>query len=187
MSVFVTYVLAAAVGAVMAHSGNSVALGRRDAIVTRALAHDAASIALRAGHRVRAAWIDAAANFGVAALPQTIAGATIVLPYVTVAYQGWVGGIVSVDRHHLSRLRTVRGAAYYFGVLLLQFLAFSLCIGGGIQCGIALYQQNRDVGWRLSQYRLGTASLRDLLWVVGSSMPLFLLASMFEFLSSRNV
>ena len=185
-SIFLTYVLSATVGAIMVHSGSRYALSRRDAIVERALVHDRASIDYRAGRRVRAALADAAANFGLAALPQTVAGLTVVLPYLTVARQGWVGGIVSVDGHHVSRFRSLRGGAYYVGVLLLQFLAFSLCIGGGIRCGVALYEENRQVGWRFWRYRLAPAPVGDLLRVVCSSIPLFLLASSFEFLSSWN-
>ncbi|MGZ8379046.1 MAG: hypothetical protein ACXWZS_11330 [Gemmatirosa sp.] len=185
LSIFLTYVVSATVGAVMVHSGSRLALSRRDAIVARA-AGDQASVDHRAGRRTRAALADAAANFGLAALPQTVAGLTVVLPYLTVAQQGWIGGIVSVDGRHVSRLRSLRGGAYYLGVLLLQFLAFSLCIGGGIGCGVALYAQNRQVGWRFWRYRLARSTLGDLLRVVCASIPLFLLASSFEFLSSWN-
>lgn len=185
LAIFLTYVVSATVGAAMVHAGSGFALSRRDAIVERA-ASDQASLDYRAGRRAQAALADAAANFGLAALPQTIAGLTIVLPYLTVAHQGWVGGIVSVDGHHVSRLRSVRGGAYYLGVLLLQFLAFSLCIGGGIRCGVALYEQNRHVGWRFWRYRIRRSALGDLLWIIGASIPLFLLASSFEFLSSWN-
>lgn len=185
LSIFLTYVVSATVGAVMVHAGSRSALSRRDAIVGRA-ASDRASVEHRAGRRTRAALADAAANFGLAALPQTVAGLTVVLPYLTVARQGWIGGIVSVDGRHASRLRSVRGAAYYLGVLLLQFLAFSLCIGGGVRCGVALYGENRQVGWRFWRYRVARSTLGDLLRVVGASIPLFLLASSFEFLSSWN-
>ncbi|MEX2179945.1 MAG: hypothetical protein WD801_14620 [Gemmatimonadaceae bacterium] len=87
----------------------------------------------------------------------------------------------------MSRLRSVRGGAYYLGVLLLQFFAYSLCIGGGIRCGVVLYAQNRQVGWRFWRYRLGREPLGDLLVIIGTSIPFFLLASSFEFLSSWNV
>jgi len=183
--IFFTYVVSAAVGAAMVHTGSRFALARRDAIVASA-AKDKASLDYRAGRRTQAALADAVANFGLAALPQTIAGLTIVVPYLTVSYQGWVGGIVSVDGRHVSRLRPARRAAYYLGVLLLQFLAFSLCIGGGIRCGVALYDQNRQVGWRFWRYRLAREPLEDLLCVICLSIPLFLLASSFEFLSPWN-
>lgn len=186
LSIFLTYVVSATIGAVMAHSGSEFALDRRDATVSRA-ANDKSSIDYRAGRRVEAATADAAANFGLAALPQTVAGLTVVLPYLTVAHQGWTGGIVSVDRRHDSRLRTARGAAYYLGVLLLQFSAFSLCIGGGVRSGVELYRQNRQVGWQFWRYRIPRSTLEDLLLVVTASIPLFLVASAFEFLSSWNV
>lgn len=170
----------------MVHSGSRSALGRRDAIVEEA-GRDRITVEYRAGRRYRAALADAAANFGLAALPQTVLGLTVVLPYVTVSRQGWVGGIVSVDRRHRSRLRSLRGGTYYLGVLLLQFLAYSLCIGGGVRCGVALYEQNKDVGWRSWRYRVAPSTLGDLLLVVCTSIPFFLLASWFEFLSSWNV
>lgn len=187
ISIFFTYALSAALGAAMVHAGSRAALARRDAVVGRAVANDRASIDYREGRRVRAALLDATANFTRAALPQTIGGLTIVLPYFSVAYQGWVGGIVSVDGSHRSRLRSPRRTAYYLGTLLLQFLAFSLCIGGGVRCGVALYTRNPDVGWRFWRYNLPRAILADVAWVVACSIPLFLLASCFEFLSPWNV
>lgn len=186
ITIFVTYACSAGVGAAMVHSGNRFALARRDAIVAAA-SRDKISTDYRAGRRYRAALRDAAANFGLAALPQTVTGLTIVMPYATVSRQGWIGGIVSVDGRHASRLRSPRGASYYVGVLLLQFLAFSVCIGGGVRCGVALYEENREVGWRFWRYRLARTSVSDLALVVCASVPLFLLASTFEFLVSANV
>jgi hypothetical protein len=186
LTVFLAYALSAAVGAGMAHAGHRGALARRDAMVGRAVTHDQSSIDYRAGRHVRAALIDAAVNFTLAAVPQTVAGLTVVLPYLSVARQGWMGGIVSVDGAHRSRLRTVRGAAYYLGTLLLQFLAFSLCIGAGVRAGVALYRSNGLVGWRLWRYRFPDAVLADAARVVASSIPLFLLASCYEFFSPWN-
>ena len=186
LSIFLTYTLSAALGVGMAHAGSRYALARRDAMVERAVTADRASIDYREGRRARAALVDAAANFALAALPQTVAGLTIVLPYLSVARQGWAGGIVSVDGAHRSRLRSARGAAYFLGTLLLQFLAFSLCIGGGVRAGVALYVSNRDVGWRFWRYRLPGAILADATCVIACSIPLFLLASCFEFLSPWN-
>ena len=186
-SIFLTYVVSAAVGAGMAHSDSRYALVRRDAMVGRAVASDRASIDYREGRRVRAALTDATANFTLAALPQALAGLTVVLPYLSVARQGWAGEIVSVDNRHRSRLRSARGAAYYLGTLLLQFLAFSLCIGGGIRAGVALYRHNPDVGWRVWRYRFPRPIVADTAYVITASIPLFLVASCFEFLSPWNV
>lgn len=122
-----------------------------------------------------------------AALPQTIAGLSVVLPYISVARQGWIGGIVSIDAAHRSRFRSVRAASYYFLVLLLQFTAFSLPIGAGVRCGVELYRQNRDVGWQLSRVRLPRESLVDVACAYVVSVPIFLAASSFEFLSPWNI
>lgn len=187
LMIFVAYVLSAGVGAGMVHAGNELALARRDAIVTRAVTSDQISIDYRAGRRYRAALADAAANFTFAALPQTIAGLTVVLPFFTVAKQGWIGGIVAVDGQHRSRLRTVQGAVYYLGVLLLQFVAFSVCIGAGIRAGVELYTSNRSVGWRIWRYRARSSILTDWVLIVALSIPLFLIASAFEFLSPWNI
>ena len=56
-----------------------------------------------------------------------------------VAYQGWVGGIVSVRGDHNSRLNEFRPAFYYLLTLLLQVIPYSLAIGGGVNVGIALF------------------------------------------------
>jgi hypothetical protein len=98
-----------------------------------------------------------------------------------------VGGIVSVDGKHRSRLRTKRGAAYYLLVLLLQFIPFSLCIGAGVRFGVELYRHNPSIGWRFWTYRLPRESLLDLGCAFAVAIPLFLAASAFEFLSSWNL
>ena len=186
LSIFLTYVLSSGVGIVMAHAGNTVALAQRDSIVHRAVTSDRASIAHRSGDQRSAIVADFTGNLLYAAIPQTIAGLAVVLPYISVARQGWVGGIVSVDGAHRSRFRSVRATAYYFLVLLLQFTAFSLSIGAGVRCGVELYRRNRDVGWQVSRFRLPRESLVDVGCVYAVSVPLFLVASAFEFLSPWN-
>jgi hypothetical protein len=186
LSIFLTYVASSAVGIGMAHVGNGIALAERDRIVQKALTSAKASMEYRSGDRAKAALHDFAGNLFYAALPQTVAGFGVVLPYFSVAYQGWIGGIVSVDGTHRSRLRTLRGATYYIGVLLLQFIPFSLSIGAGVRCGVDLYRHNGDVGWRMWRYRLPRQSLVDLGWVIALTIPLFLVASAFEFLSPWN-
>ena len=171
----------------MVHSGNSFALAERDRIVHKAVTQDKASVAYRTGDRATAIFADFAGNLFYAAVPQTIAGIAVVLPYISVARQGWIGGIVSVDGGHRSRLRTMKGATYFFLVLLLQFTAFSLAIGAGVRCGIELYRKNASVGWQLSRVRAPRESLADLGWVYVVAIPIFLVASAFEFLSPWNV
>jgi hypothetical protein len=187
LSIFLTYVLSSGVGIVMAHAGNTFALAQRDSIVHRAVTSDRASIAHQSGNHAAAIVADFRGNLFYAAIPQTVAGLGVILPYFSVARQGWVGGIVSVDRTHRSRFQSIRATSYYFLVLLLQFTAFSLSIGAGVRCGVELYRQNADVGWHVSRFRLPRESLVDLGCVYAVTVPLFFAASAFEFLSSWNI
>lgn len=186
LSIFFTYVLSSAVGIFMAHGGNALALAQRDKTVKTAVTSDKSSIAHRSGDHVAAAMFDAAGNLFYAAVPQAVLGLAVVPPYFTVAYQGWIGGIVSVDGRHRSRFRSVRATSYYFIVLLLQFIPFSLCIGSGVRCGVELYRQNTDTGMRLSQFRLPRQALVDVGCAFAVAIPLFIAASAFEFLSPWN-
>ena len=186
VSIFLTYIVASAAGMLLAHSGNPVALEQRDRIVKKALASDSASIAHRAQDPARAIFHDFAGNLFLAAIPQAIGGLAVVPPYLSVAYQGWIGGIVSVDGAHRSRFRTAKGAAYYVTVLLLQFVPFSLSIGAGVRCGVELYRGNARVGWAFWRYRLAREVLVDLGCLFALAVPLFLVASTFEFLSPWN-
>ena len=187
LSIFLTYVLSSGVGIFMAHTGNTFALARRDRIVHKAVTSDKATIAHGSGNHAAAIVADFAGNLFYAAIPQTVAGLGIILPYFSVAYQGWVGGIVSVDRTHRSRLRSTKAATYYFLVLFLQFVPFSLTIGAGVRCGVEVYRQNADVSWHLSRFRLPRQCLVDLACVYAVAVPLFFVASAFEFLSPWNV
>ena len=187
VSIFLTYVLSSSVGIFMAHAGHRFALAQRDKTVQKAVTSDKASIAYRSGDSTTALVSDFAGNVFYAAIPQTVAGLGVVLPYFSVSYQGWVGGIVSVDSNHRSRLRNTKATSYYFLVLLLQFIPFSLSIGAGVRCGVEFYRHNTDIGWRVWRYRLPRQSLLDLVCVFAVTVPLFFLASAFEFLSPWNV
>lgn len=187
LSIFLTYLLSSSVGIIMAHAGNRFALTQRDKIVQKAVTSDKASIAYHSGNRGTALVLDFAGNLFYAAIPQTVAGLGVVLPYFSVAYQGWLGGIVSVDSTHRTRLRSIKATSYYFLVLLLQFIPFSLSIGAGVRCGVEFYRHNADTSWRLWRYRLPRESLVDLCCVFAVTVPLFFVASAFEFLSPWNV
>jgi hypothetical protein len=187
LSIFLTYILSSSVGILMAHSANTFALAQRDMIVHKAVTSDQSSIAYQSGNLATAVVHDFAGNLFFSAIPQTVAGLGVVLPYFSVAYQGWVGGIVSVDNAHRTRLRSIKGATYYFLVLLLQWIPFSLCIGAGVRCGVELYRHNPGVSWAFWRYHLPRESLVDLGCVFAVSVPLFFIASAFEFLSSWNV
>lgn len=186
LSILLTYVLSSSVGIFMAHAGNRFALARRDKTVQKALTSDKSSIAYQSGNRATALVYDFAGNVFYAAIPQTVAGLGVILPYFSVAYQGWIGGIVSVDSTHRSRLRNVKATSYYFLVLLLQFIPFSLSIGAGVRCGVELYRHNTDISWRFWRYRLPRQILVDLICVFAVAVPLFFVASAFEFLAPWN-
>lgn len=187
MSIFLTYVLSSSVGIFMAHQEDTFALAQRDKIVHKALTSDMASVAYQSGNNATALVADFAGNLFFAAIPQTVAGLGVILPYFTVAYQGWIGGIVSVDNRHRSRFRSIKATSYYFLVLLLQFIPFSLAIGAGVRCGVELYRHNTDTSWRFWRYRLPRESLVDLSCAFAVAVPLFFVASAFEFLSTWNV
>ena len=171
----------------MSHNGNKIALSQRDKIVHSAKTIDKAAVNYIAGNNFKAAIYDCAGNLFLASIPQTVLGFGIVLPYFTVAYQGWVGGIVSVNDFHQSRFINFKRSAYYFIVLLLQFIPFSISIGAGIKCGIDSFKHNSKVSWKIWNYRIPLPSLKDLGYVYLLSIPLFFIASCFEFLSSWNI
>jgi len=171
----------------MSQYGNNFALSQRDKIVGSATSNDKASINYQSGNNFTAVLFDGAGNILYAAVPQTVLGFGVIFPYFSVTYQGWVGGIVSVDNAHHSRFKNVKASAYYLIVLILQFIPFSLSIGAGIKCGIDFYRHNSTVSWKIWNYRFPKTSLQDLGYVYLVSIPLFFIASSFEFLSSWNI
>jgi len=114
-------------------------------------------------------------------------GFGIVVPYFFVLKQGWVGGIVSVDSEHKSRFKNFKSTFYYFFVLLLQFIPYSLAIGAGIKCGIDFYNNNIINGWAIWKFKIQKTSIIDLGYVYIIVIPLFFIASCFEFLSTWNI
>ena len=133
--------------------GINFALTYRDKIVGKAIRSDKASINYQKGNNFSAALNDFKGNLFLGAIPQTVMGLGIIVPYFTVTHQGWVGGIVSVDSDHKSRFKSLRSTFYYFFVLLLQFIPFSLAIGSGIKFGIDFYNNNKVNGWFIWKYK----------------------------------
>ena len=175
-----TYALSLGVGAVMAHSGNQFALRCRDSIVERAHRSDPASLADDAGRPAVAAALDFSRNLGLAAIPETIGGLTLVMPVGIAAYRGWVGGIVSVDGHRRSRLARLRPAVYYLVTLALQLAAYTLADGAGLHLGWSyLRGQGPFVGPRW--FRLPGPALVDVAWLYILVVPLFAAGSFWEF------
>jgi hypothetical protein len=171
----------------MVQSGNDFALSQRDRIVDAAAHHDKAAINYQSGNKLTAALYDFTGNLFLGAIPQTALGLGVVIPYFTVSYQGWVGGIVSVDNSHHSRLDKIKPAFYYFIVLLLQFIPYSLSIGVGVKFGLEVYKQNMEVGWKFWRFRISKENLLDIRNIYLISVPLFLIASFFEFFSTWNI
>ena len=184
LTIFIVYCVSCLAGIMMVHYGSSFALSQRDRIVGNANAHDKASVNYVKGNRFKAALIDFSGNLFWGSVPQTVAGLSVVMPFLSVTYQGWVSGIVSVDGKHVSRLSKIKTAMYYLIVLMLQFVPYSLVIGAGVKLGTDTYQLNKGKG--LLQFKLSRPALKDVLFIYLLVIPLFFVASCFEFLSTWN-
>jgi hypothetical protein len=182
LAIGLTYLVSVVVGIVIVHKGSQFALSYRDRLVHRASKSDPAARALRERRRTTAALVDFSRNLFLGAAPQTISGLTILPPFALAAYRGWVGGIVSVDSKHQSRLADSRERSYYLSVLLLQLLPYTLTGGAGIHLGLASFREWRASGFRSSwTLPLPRPALADVLWIYALAVPLFLLASCVEF------
>jgi uncharacterized membrane protein SpoIIM required for sporulation len=187
LTVFIAYCLSCMTGIIMSHNGNQFAVSSRDNIVGKAMKSDKASLNYQEGKNFSAAMNDFMGNLLFGAVPQTLMGFGIVIPYFFVLKQGWVGGIVSIDSEHKSRFKNFKSTFYYLFVLLLQFIPYSLAIGAGVKCGIDFYNFNRMNGWNLSKFKIQKSSFIDLGYVYILVVPLFFIASCFEFMSAWNV
>jgi hypothetical protein len=173
-----TYALAVGVGMIMVHTGNEFAIARRDAIVANAQSSPTIT-AFRQKDRLEAAVLDFGANlFG--AMASTVGGLGVLVSYPIMAYRGWVGGIVSLDSAHLSRLADPPEAVYYCVTLALQLIPYTLAGGAGVNMGLAFvrpkapYQGEKWLG-------VPKEAIRDVLRIYLIVVPLFLLASLWEF------
>ena len=187
LSVGGVYLISILLGIMMVHSGNPFALHARDKVVSNAVQHNPITIAYNQGNILGAALLDFAGNLLVGSVPQSVMGMGIVFPYPWVAYQGWVGGIVSVRGDHTSRLNDVRSAVYYLLTLLLQVTAYSLTVGAGVNVGVSLF-------WPASYYqgeKWARLFPKEVLWdwikIYAIASPVFLLASLWEFFSRWNI
>lgn len=181
LSVAAVYIISVAIGIGMASAGNAYALERRDAIVADAQS-TGTLVAYRSGDRLRAALLDAAANLGLGGITSTVLGISIVGAYPVFAYRGWVGGIVSVDAKHRSRLGSIDTAFYYLLTLVLQLIPYSIAGGVGIRLGVGAWRDIRGSSGP-SVFGLRTDLLRDAALAYVMIAPLFLIASLWEFLA----
>lgn len=184
LTIFVIYSITCSTGIIMVHSGNKFSLAYRDKIVGNAMSNDDASINYNKGNRFKAAMIDFTGNLFRSSIPQTFMGLGVIFPFITSGYQGWIGGIISVDELHQSRLKKIKSAFYYFIVLILQWIPYSLTIGSGLTLGIKTYTLNK--GRKLFKYQIDKSSLKDVFNIYLFAIPLFFFASCFEFLSNWN-
>jgi hypothetical protein len=180
-----TYLLGVAVGVAMVHARSGFALFQRDQIVGQAVASDPAMAASMKGLPVRAALFDFAGNLGRGAIPTTVMGLGLVFPFPVAVYRGWIGGIVSVDGEHKSRLRNWHEATYYVGVLLLQLIPYSLAGGAGVRLGLGFLFPHGRWGYKGSKQCLTIPvdGMRDVARIYALVVPLFLIASLIEFLA----
>ena len=186
-TVAVIYGISILIGIVMVHAGNSLALTYRDQLVRQVTQQNPAALAANQGDNLQAALWDFAGNLVVGAIPKTVSGFAIVFPYPWVAHQGWVGGIVSVRGDHTSRLNDPRSAIYYLLTLVLQVIPYSLAAGAGVNVGMSLF---RPAVYYQDEKWLGIfpkEALRDVGRIYVFVIPLFLVASLWEFLSPWNL
>lgn len=181
LSVAIVYALSVVIGIAMVSLGNTYALDRRDEIVADARSTDTL-VAYRSGDRLRAALLDFGANLGLGGVTSSVLGISVVGAYPVFAYRGWVGGIVSVDAQHRSRLASPDTALYYLLTLILQLIPYSIAGGVGVRLGVGAWRDMRGSS-RPSVLGLRTGRLRDVALAYVVIAPLFLVASLWEFLA----
>lgn len=178
------HLLGLVIGGVVVHTGSGFALSQRDNLVGRA-ASEPTLEALGHGFPVRAALLDFTGNLARGAIPSTMMGLAVVLPFPEAAYRGWIGGIVAVDQEHKSRLRNWSEASYYLGVLILQLVPYSLAGGAGVRLGLGFLWPRGRWGYQGSRrwLTLPVDGIRDVGRIYVLVVPLFLIASLVEFLA----
>jgi hypothetical protein len=172
-------------GIVLATAGWPFAVGQRDSIVGGARS-SATLVADRQGHHVEAALLDFGSNVLLGALPTSIAGLSVVGPFPIAALRGWVGGVVSIDSTHQSRLRDPGDALYYLVTVALQLTGYVLSTAAGVHVGLSAWRRRRDTTVRsFGGLRIPGGAVRDagVLWAV--ALPAFLAGSLWEFLYPR--
>jgi len=186
LSMAVVYLVSVSTGILMAHSQNDFALKYRDRLVAKAQKSDRAAIAYRNGNLFKAATIDFGENLVIGAIPGTLTGLTIIPPYGFAAFRGWVGGIVSVDKQHKTRLTNAKHSLYYFITLLFQLIPYSLAGGIGIKLGLSYFKKYPEYQDDRRYLGYPTGALKDVGLTYILIIPLFFIASLWEFLSPWN-
>ncbi|HEY3704529.1 MAG TPA: hypothetical protein VGL22_05670 [Terracidiphilus sp.] len=172
-------------GLVLVHAQYGPALAFRDRLVGRAVQSSSILKAQDRGFPVKAAFLDFAGNAGAAAVPTTIMGLSIVAPFPVSAARGFVGGVVSIDDNHHSRLADPGEAAYYLIVLFLQVIPYALAGGAGVRLGLGFVLPRSRWAYAGSRRWVGLPAdgVLDVLHIYSLALPLFLVASLVEFLA----
>ncbi len=189
LTVAITYAASVIVGILMVTSGNSFALNHRDQLVGDAVKNDAVARTNLEGNRLHAALMDFGGNLLIGSVPKSAMGLAIILPYPFAAYQGWIGGIVSVRGDHSSRLNSIPSATYYIVTLVLQLAAYSISVGAGVNAGLAMLRTRPPSYYQGDKWLrlIPKEALRDWGRTYLLATPLFLVASLWEFLCPWNV
>ncbi len=178
----VTYLTFLLLGIALASSGWAFAVTQRDSIVNGAQTSPI-TVKYRQGDRLMAALLDFGANTALGAIPTSIIGLTIIGPFPIAAYRGWVGGIVSIDSSHQSRLATPSGAIYYLVTVTLQLIGYVLTMGAGVHVGWSAWKIRNDTSVRsVAGVRIPSSALRDAGYIYIVAVPPFLIGSLWEFL-----
>jgi hypothetical protein len=179
----VTYVTFLLLGIALASSGWAFAVNQRDSIVNSAQTNPI-QVDDRQGNHLMAALLDFGANTVLGAIPTSIIGFTVIGPFPIAAYRGWVGGIVSIDSSHHSRLATPSGATYYIVTIILQLIGYVLTMGAGVHVGWSAWKIRHDTSARsLAGVRIPSSALRDAGYIYIVAVPVFLIGSLWEFLA----
>ena len=177
------YLLPLLLGMALATAGAPFAVQQRDSIVASAQG-GAILTALDRGDRVRAALLDFGSNLVLGAVPTALTGICVVCPFPLAAYRGWVGGVVSIDAGHRSRLAQPGEAAYYLLTLLLQLTGYILSMAAGLHVGVAAWRARADPAIRsVASLRVPGWSLLDAGWLFAAAVPALLAGSLWEFLA----
>lgn len=182
-----TYLLSVMLGIAMVHAGHPWATSSRDRVAPFVVEPGRPRTEQIGREDVTMALWDAAANATIGSLPKAVSGFAVVLAYPQVAYQGWIGGIVSKARNGPSRFGDVRGAIYYLLTLALQLTGFSLVVGAGVNVGVAALKPRAEYAGKARLGILSPEATRDFGWIYLSSLPFFAVGSTWEFLSPWNL
>lgn len=172
-------------GMLLVHAGFAPAIQLRDGIVDKAIGTSSTLQAERRGHRFEAAGLDVLGNIALSAAPTTVMGLSVVLPFPFAVARGVVGGVVSIDGNHRSRLADTQEAIYYLSVLILQVIPFVLAGGVGVRLGLGFLLPRSSWAYADSTRWLGLPAegIRDVIRIYCVAVPLFAVASLVEFLA----